>query len=197
MRNILFGSHLRAFRPGFALVELLLVVAIVALLTAIAVPSFHDAHTRSMVSSVRADMRAFSIGIEAYRADNQGRTFRTIRNSGETREFVYSRLTTPVAYLPSVPRDPFCLDEPNPGNRVITLFGPDYVQSVAVGAGRILFSPYPEVSDGTAMLRTDFRMLLSAGPNLWYDFSIPWPSPIHPYDATNGTISRGDITRLD
>src|SRR3978361_2219273 len=55
---------------AFTLIELLIVVAIIAILAAIAVPNFLEAQTRSKVVRVKADMRTLATALEAYRVDN-------------------------------------------------------------------------------------------------------------------------------
>jgi type II secretory pathway pseudopilin PulG len=47
----------------------LIVVAIIAILAAIAVPNFLEAQTRSKVSRAKADMRTIATGIESYFVD--------------------------------------------------------------------------------------------------------------------------------
>ena len=54
---------------SFTLIELLIVVAIIAILAAIAVPNFLEAQARSKVSRIKADMRTVGTAIETYRVD--------------------------------------------------------------------------------------------------------------------------------
>lgn len=48
----------RVFMKGFTLIELMIVVAIVAILTAIAIPLFNDYKGRSSDASAQADAKA-------------------------------------------------------------------------------------------------------------------------------------------
>jgi prepilin-type N-terminal cleavage/methylation domain-containing protein len=50
-------------RSGFTLIELLIVVGIIAILVAIAVPNFLEALTRSNVARCKADMRSLTTAI--------------------------------------------------------------------------------------------------------------------------------------
>ena len=54
---------------AFTLIELLIVVAIIAILAAIAVPNFLEAQVRAKVSRVKSDMRSLATAIETYRID--------------------------------------------------------------------------------------------------------------------------------
>jgi type II secretory pathway pseudopilin PulG len=49
---------------------LLIVVAIIAILAAIAVPNFLEAQVRSKVSRVKSDMRSIDTALQAYYIDN-------------------------------------------------------------------------------------------------------------------------------
>lgn len=57
---------------AFTLIELLIVVAIIAILAAIAVPNFLEAQVRAKVSRARADMRSAATAIEARAVDKNG-----------------------------------------------------------------------------------------------------------------------------
>ena len=106
----------RRFRvAGFTLIELLIVVAIIAILAAIAVPNFLEAQVRSKVSRVHSDLRAVTIGIEAYRIDNNAYplyynaddgNLLLSRTAWEATVLPYL-LTSPVSYLASLMTDPF------------------------------------------------------------------------------------------
>ncbi|MDD4278659.1 prepilin-type N-terminal cleavage/methylation domain-containing protein [Candidatus Sumerlaeota bacterium] len=56
-------------KKAFTLIELLIVVAIIAILAAIAVPNFLEAQTRSKVSRAKSDMRTLATGIESFMVD--------------------------------------------------------------------------------------------------------------------------------
>ncbi|MBL0059096.1 MAG: prepilin-type N-terminal cleavage/methylation domain-containing protein [Elusimicrobia bacterium] len=63
---------LRGRSRGFTLIELMLVVAIIGLLAAIAIPKFGDAIIRSKEAAVRGHMGALRSAISIYYADNEG-----------------------------------------------------------------------------------------------------------------------------
>jgi prepilin-type N-terminal cleavage/methylation domain-containing protein len=55
---------------GFTLIELLIVVAIISVLAAIAVPNFLEAQTRSKAARVKADQRTIATALESYHVDH-------------------------------------------------------------------------------------------------------------------------------
>jgi general secretion pathway protein G len=112
-------------RRAFTLTELLIVVAIIAVLAAIALPSLLAAQTRAKVSRARADIHTVVTAVEVYCVDWRGcPTHHCIEVEGAGVEFHVggavtplcvpdpswdgrNPLTTPIAYLVSMPRDPF------------------------------------------------------------------------------------------
>ena len=56
-------------RKGFTLIELLIVIAIILILIAIALPNFLEAQLRAKITRVEAEFRTLATAIEAYKAD--------------------------------------------------------------------------------------------------------------------------------
>lgn len=100
-------------RNAFTLIELLIVVAIIAILAAIAVPNFLEAQVRAKVSRARTDLRTIATGLEAYFADNNKYPPNPDPSppspSGYDVGFNVTpwRITTPIAYITTRPEDPF------------------------------------------------------------------------------------------
>lgn len=59
-------------RAGFTLVELLIAIAIIAMLVAIAVPSYSSYRDRVLVAQAKSDIRSLEIAIAQYYVDNRG-----------------------------------------------------------------------------------------------------------------------------
>ena len=97
-------------RPSFTLIELLIVVAIIGILAAIAVPNFMNARLKAKVAKAYSDIKALAMAHEMYALDNGG------MYPTESEDHPYERpwmeagvfwLTTPISYIAAIPTDPF------------------------------------------------------------------------------------------
>jgi type II secretion system protein G len=61
---------MRPTQKGFTLIELLIVVAIIGIIAAIAIPNLLNAIDRGKQKRTMADMRSIGTGIESYAVDN-------------------------------------------------------------------------------------------------------------------------------
>lgn len=71
-------------RGGFTLVEIMIVVAIIALLAAIAVPGFLRARKRSQASRVINDLRLIDSAVDQYAIENNKATGATVNTADWT-----------------------------------------------------------------------------------------------------------------
>lgn len=99
---------------GFTLIELLIVIAIILILIAIALPNFLEAQIRAKVANSNGELRSLVTATEAYRTDWNTREPKTdvpgALPAGKYSEwwgFASHLLTTPHNYITSIPYEPF------------------------------------------------------------------------------------------
>ncbi len=192
-------------RPGksgaFTLIELLIVVAIVGILAAIAIPNFLQAQVRAKVARAQADMMTIATALEAYCAD---------ANDYPPNDGLYNtvplQLSTPIDYLSRAELiDPFAerLWHPVYGIRAkYYTYGRVVKSAFAPGPPAIELIDSPLFNPGAFLKYGQWRMM-SLGPDLLYSGLYHDPIlgvfPTYqcdvPYDPTNGTISFGNILR--
>ncbi|HQQ00020.1 MAG TPA: prepilin-type N-terminal cleavage/methylation domain-containing protein [bacterium] len=90
-------------RGAFTLIELLIVVAIIGILAAIAVPNFLNARMRATIARMETDVKALGDALMMYRIDHRC----YFEHQGGNPLVEWAPLTTPVAYIATIPLDPF------------------------------------------------------------------------------------------
>jgi type II secretion system protein G len=168
---------------AFTLIELLIVVGIIAILAAIAVPNFLEAQVRAKVSRAKNDMRAMATALEAYHVDNNAypdasADFRPLRH-----------VTTPVAFITSLPEDPFPPRNMPPMWARARSYRYGSMPIASAATRWALASDGPDLRNDTQ----DLTFYPGYSPGLFYggDPEFPWVL----YDPTNGTLSQGDLFR--
>ena len=182
-------------KRAFTLIELLIVVAIIAILAAIAVPNFLEAQTRAKVSRVQADLRALSPALEAYNVDSNsyppdGDDLNPFNPFVDFDVALRMRvLTTPISYMSRLPEDPFHQDKVDFPAAIFLFPGdPPYTFSYNT-FGSHFGGNFQPANTGDP----DNYGLTSLGPSKQFDSGQAGPLL---YDPTNGTTSLGDIIRL-
>ena len=196
---------------AFTLIELLIVVAIIAILAAIAVPNFLEAQVRSKIARVRNDHRTLATALESYTVDNNRPPLSfwpyynlhpQDRVALDWRHICYKQLTTPISYITSFLADPFSpyKNQQDPREESKYYYYVDF---------------YPEGNAYSADVYQDIQgkafkwAVYSVGPQSLESNNMPWVEDIlgalvpieaslgNVYDSTNGTKSAGKIFRTN
>lgn len=183
---------------AFTLIELLIVVAIIAILAAIAVPNFLEAQSRSKISRVIAEMSHVQVALEAYHVDHNRYPFYRNPNdhvppAGRPHLFVPLRLTSPVAYMTAIPVDIFHDEASKPGDTIMPATYYYMYNYAGPYMGRNFSGPSgsSHYERATGMTSEGIQWTFwSHGPDGADDHGVIL------YDPTNGTVSQGDIVRF-
>jgi prepilin-type N-terminal cleavage/methylation domain-containing protein len=184
---------------GFTLIELLIVIAIILILIAIALPNFLEAQIRAKVTRAKGNERTIATAMESYIVD-----FGVYPNDHDPDVYGQrglTQLTTPLKYLDSIPEEPFATRN-------------GLLDPAADEIGWEMGSTGPKVLPNVRRPTINAYGLASFGPDLKDHFPCgdDWPlcAPVGAdpcslgdsdmawtdYNPTNGTNSIGDIMQL-
>lgn len=164
---------------GFTLIELLIVVAIIGILAAIAVPNFLNAQLRAKIAKAESEMRNTDVALESYQLDNNKYPG---WYGGQSCINRLTPLTTPIAYMGSVPIDPFIylsgsIRRHNEQHVAYDTY--DYVSAPKTGGNL------------DSSFRCGMWRLASAGPDGYQTFGS-----VFTFHQSNGLNSVGDLVRV-
>ena len=173
MRNAI---RLPVKRAGFTLIELLIVVAIIGILAAIAVPNFLNAQIRAQIGRVESEFATLRTAFEMYRLD-QGSQLPDAWNMGGW-YIAWQCFTTPIAYIATPPIDIFQpKEEANfQNNHNLYEFATAYRSTAKKSNDYCIASLGPDRQDDT----------ISLG-------DYPRSNKFVPYAGSNGLRSDGDV----
>ena len=168
---------------SFTLIELLIVVAIIGILAAIAVPNFINARLRALIARVYAEEKAINDAYLMYRMDN-GEWPPHIDGDPAQHRYV----TTPIAYLTTSIYDPF-QKEGVTDPATIGWYQYQYHEE----PGYQMRNEFYATGDPAARRYADEHkssafFCRSAGPDMDREFELTVP-----YDITNGLVSQGTL----
>ncbi|MBD3265695.1 prepilin-type N-terminal cleavage/methylation domain-containing protein [bacterium] len=171
---------------AFTLIELLIVVAIIGILAAIAVPNFLNAQLRARIARVVSEQKSIANSYSMYFMDNNSWPPHLDRDPSQHRY-----VTTPISYLSVSVNDPFAQSPAAQRDQSWPIFFGQYHCEPgafwhtnrwpkAVQAARGYFSSNRNAS----------FFIISYAPDQDFDQARNTPAL---YDASNGLNSNGDI----
>lgn len=192
---------------GITMVELLIAVAILAILAVIAGPNLLAGQTRAKVAHARSDMQMLIRAAEAYKLDYNGNyMLDNIPGKPDLQSWVC--LTTPVAYVVAVPTSPFrefknrygtppyTGSDANNGNFYEYWSGSFSGGRFVYDSGATATGIYWRAEANGPDSISDFHVQYSIGFSSFSVLDIQNRAPRFInciYDPSNGTLSRGDM----
>lgn len=192
---------------GFTLIELLIVVAIIGILAAIAVPNFLNAQVRAQIAQVESNVKALATAFETYRVDHG---VYALHDPAHMYNVWHNGLTTPISYIARMPIDVFQTGklsatqsmtnvarqmEMHPEPFYAPAYGcPSLDKIPARGSGTdsdltMRFKDDPEQYQKASGMWPNGRYVVSVGP----DGQHTYPGV---YNVSNGLRSYGDIVKV-
>lgn len=181
-------------KHGFTLIELLIVVAIIGILAAIAVPNFLNAQVKAKSARSLADLRAIRTALEMYSLDNNSvipdpTEIGVVGGTGND-WWVYKYLTSPTAYISSSAFiDPFVPSDNE--------FSGAAWEAVKAGTYHYRNIVTIRKNGGTGADKSARYVVRSPGPDRWYIVNPQRLATWMAYEASNGLNSVGDIIVCD
>lgn len=174
-------------RSAFTLIELLIVIAIILILIAIALPNFLEAQIRAKVTKAKGEIRSLTIAMESYALDWKiypAQHERDGQNNRLQRGLFW--LTSPNQYITSIPEDPFAEFS---ADSTVTNY-------ITYELGGVEFGGAPIGGSCPPCLVT--WAMFSNGPDAQQNIRQDSPqhnngNPTWNYSPTNGTKSIGEI----